>query len=145
MLAPAGRRDQHLAMDDDLAPWLSQFLGRRGASSGTVHRVDGDLLRLVAAINIPAKVVEATATIPLGKGMAGAAWERSAPVFTCDLPNDPSRDIRPGARAVGARAAVAFPIGEPVRAVVGVAWMDALDLDDAAVAAIMADAGDFPG
>ncbi len=132
-------------MDDDLAQWLSRFLARHGATSGTVHQVDGDVLRLAAAVNIPPKVQELTAVIPLGKGMAGLAWERSAPVSTCDLQDDPSSDIRPGAKAVAARAAIAFPIGEPVRAVVGVAWMEAFNLDDTAIAVILADAVEYPG
>jgi hypothetical protein len=62
-----------------------------------------------------------------------------------DLHEDRSGDIRPGAKAVGALAAVAFPLGEPVRAVVGAAWMVEKPLDDAAAAAIAADAADYPG
>ena len=134
-----------MADDDVLDGWLRRFLGRHGAVSGTVHVVAGDHLRLAAAVNIPPKVQEVTAEIPLGKGMAGLAWQRGEPVSTCNLQDDGSGDIRPGAKAVGARAAVAFPIGEPVRAVVGAAWLEERDLDDpAAVAAVSGDAGDFP-
>ncbi len=137
-------------MDDDVAAWLRAFLARHGGSSGTVHLVDGDggageTMRLVAAVNIPPKVQELTRVIPRGRGMGGLAWERARPVATCDLQTDATGDIRVGARAVDAHAAVAFPVGAPVRAVVGIAWADPRDLDDAATAAVAADVSDFPG
>src|SRR5688572_23769152 len=47
--------------DDVLDGWLRGFLDRHGAVSGTVHVVDGDLLRLAAAVNIPPPVQEVTA------------------------------------------------------------------------------------
>ncbi len=131
-------------MDDALTAWLQRFLDRHGAASGTVHLIDGDVMRLAAAVNIPPKVQEITAAIPRGKGMGGLAWERGAPVFSCNIQDDRTGDVRPGARAVSAKAAVAFPHGAPMRAVVGIAWMEERDLDDASVAAITADAADFP-
>ena len=132
------------ALDPALSAWLHGFLARHGATSGTVHVVDGDVLRMAAAVGIPPKVQEVTAVIPYGKGMAGLAWERDRPVSTCNLQEDRSGDVKPGAKAVGAAAAIAFPLGTPVRAVVGIAWMDTRDLDDAAVEAITATAADFP-
>ena len=132
--------------DPILEAWLRGFLGRHAAHTGTVHVVQGDALLIAAAINIPQPVIDKTAVIPMGKGMAGLAWERGKPVFTCNLPEDTSGDIRPGAKAVGAAAAIAFPLGEPVRAVVGIAWMSPKDLDDTSVASITDDAAcDFPG
>jgi len=131
-------------MDAMLEQWLRDFLGRHAGASGTVHVVHGDVLEIAAAVNIPPKVIEVTAKIPLGKGMAGLAWERGRAVSTCNLQEDKTGDVKPGAKAVGARAAIAFPVGEPVRAVVGIAWMDERDLDDAEVARVTADAGDYP-
>src|SRR5262245_14999420 len=123
-------------MDSMLEQWLRDFLGRHDGASGTVHVVRGDVLEIAAAHNIPPPVIEVTAKIPIGKGMAGLAWERGRAVSTCNLQEDTSGDVRPGAKAVGAHAAIAFPIGEPVRAVVGIAWMDERDLDDDAVARV---------
>jgi hypothetical protein len=128
--------------------WLRDVIARHGGTSGTVHVVSesGERLELVAAHNIPEKVKELTREIPLGKGMAGLAWQRGQPVATCNLQEDRSGDVRPGAKAVGAKAAVAFPIGEPVRAVAGIAWMEERELDDAGAAAIAAEAAEsFPG
>jgi len=131
-------------MDADLEAWLRGYLDRHGATSGTVHVVDGDVMRLVAAVNIPPKVQEVTAVIPKGKGMGGLAWEQGRPVATCNLQDDNTGAIRPGAKAVGAKAAIAFPIGDPVRLVVGIAWMEEKDLDDAEVRRIVGDARDLP-
>ena len=44
--------------------------------------------------------------------MAGLAWLRGEPVSTCDLATDATGDVRPGARAVAAQAAVAVPVFE---------------------------------
>ena len=106
--------------------WLEAALAEHGAFAGTVHvrRLD-DLLHLVAAVNIPESVQAAVLTVPLGKGMAGLAWARGVPVQTCNLQTDTTGDIRPGARAVDAQAAVALPVtgdGGEVRAVVGFAF-----------------------
>jgi L-methionine (R)-S-oxide reductase len=116
--------------------WLKSFLGEHGAVAGTVHERRGDALLLSAAVNIPPLVVRATETIPKGKGMAGLAWERNRAVATCNLKTDETGDVRPGAKAVDAQAALAIPVrgadGE-VRAVVGIAFMGERDFDDAAL------------
>ena len=81
---------------------------------------------MAAAVNIPPKVVEVTQRIPHGKGMAGLALSRDEPVQTCNLKADESGDVRPGAKAVNANAAVALPVHNAqgqVRAVVGIAFM----------------------
>jgi hypothetical protein len=134
-------------MDDPaLTTWLRGLLDRHGAVAGTVHVVTGELLAIAAAINIPPKVVAVTARIPLGKGMAGLAWERDAPISTCNLKADASGAVAPGARAVDARAAVALPVHHDatVRAIVGLAWADERDLPDSFLASIGSDAESMP-
>jgi L-methionine (R)-S-oxide reductase len=143
-LRPTGGAINMPTMDDRVADWLRRFLDRHGGSSGTVHVIQGDALHLAAAVNIPQKVQDVTRVIPRGRGMAGLAWERGKPVSTCNLKEDATGDVRPGAKAVDATAAVAFPVGTPVRAVVGIAWHEERDLDDAAVAVVTADAADLP-
>ena len=113
----------------DLNPAHQQFLEslleRLGGVAGTVHEQRGDDLYLTAAQNIPPPVVAIVAHVPRGKGMAGVAQVKKEPVQTCNLQTDDSGTIKPGAKAVGAQAAIALPVlrddGE-VRAVVGVAW-----------------------
>lgn len=119
---------------------LQAFLDRHGAVAGSVHRVDDGLLHLIAQVNLPPPVVRVTQRIPRGKGMAGLAWSRGVPVQTCDLATDDSGDVRPGARAVDAGAAVAIPVGEPVRGVVGAAFPRTGDLPDALVQTLVEEA-----
>jgi L-methionine (R)-S-oxide reductase len=118
---------------ETLEIWLKGFLGEHGGIAGTVHERDGDLLRLRAAVNIPPPVVKLTETIPKGKGMAGLAWERDKAVAVCNIKSDASGDVRPGAKAVDAQAALAIPVREAdgeVRAVVGIAFSGEREFSD---------------
>ncbi len=130
----------------DLA-WLTEALSAAGATAGSVHRWDGALLRLTAAVRLPPPVQRAVATVPAGKGMAGLAYSRRAPVLTCDLKTDDTGDVRPGARAVDAHAAVALPVldgGGAVRAVVGFAFSHGDALSEATLARLSGQAARLP-
>jgi L-methionine (R)-S-oxide reductase len=104
--------------------------------AGTVHLLEDGVLKIAAAINIPPPVVRATEQIPKGKGMAGLAWERDEVVSTCNLKTDQTGDVRPGAKAVDAQAALAIPVRTAegsLRAVVGLAFLGERDFDTAAL------------
>lgn len=134
-------------MSEEAERWLKEFIARHGAVAGTVHAVAGEVLALRAAVNIPPPVVVVTQSIPSGKGMAGLAWERDAPVHTCNLKSDETGDVRPGARAVDASAAVALPVhgeGGAVRGVVGIAWTGERTITESELAALGADAEAAP-
>ena len=123
-LAPAKARHYVPAVATDA--WLKTFLSDHGGIAGTVHVLQGDLLKLASSVNIPPPVVKVTEIIPKGKGMAGLAWERDEVVATCNLKSDTSGDVRPGAKAVDAQAALAIPVraaSGSLRAVVGIAFM----------------------
>lgn len=110
--------------------WLEDYIRDAGAVAGTVHRTHPGGLKLSAAHNIPPRVQDVVAFVPEGKGMAGQALVTRQPVFTCNLKDDPSATVRPGARAVDAQAAIALPIAAPsgdIAAVVGVAYADGRD------------------
>lgn len=118
--------------DGDLEQWLRSYLQTHGGVAGTVHLRGTGPLELKAQVNIPPKVQEIVREIPRGKGMAGLAWERDEPVHTCNLKTDTSGDVRPGAKAVDANAAVAIPIHDEkgqIRGVVGIAYMGERDLE----------------
>jgi L-methionine (R)-S-oxide reductase len=134
-------------LDEATNEWLRALLGRHKAVAGTVHVVRGDMLTIAGAINIPPKVQEVTATIPIGKGMAGLAWQHDKPIQTCNLKDDNTGAVKPGAKAVDAKAAVALPIHDgsgTVRAVVGLAWMHDNELTKAELDAIANDASSLP-
>ncbi len=121
-------------MSDELNQWLAAYVRDNGGVAGTIHLREraGDL-QLRASVNIPPKVVEVVGVIPRGKGMAGLAWERDEPVTTCNLKTDETGDVRPGAKAVDANAAVAIPIHDAeggIRGVVGIAYMGERDMTE---------------
>ena len=137
----------HEGMDERFTAWLRDFLSRHRAIAGSVHVVTGDHLAIAAAHNLPPKVIELTAMIPLGKGMAGLAWQHDKPIQTCNLKDDNSGAVRPGAKAVDAKAVVAMPIHDgagKVRAVVGLAWMHDNELSTDELAAIVGDTITLP-
>jgi len=129
--------------------WLSEFLRAHGGVAGTVHRVvAADLMELDAAVNIPPPVQAATRQIPVGKGMAGIAMAEDRCVSTCNLREDQSGAVKPGAKAVGAGAAVAFPVHDAagkVRAVVGIAWQEERALGEDEVRALQREGEALPG
>jgi hypothetical protein len=128
--------------------WLEKFLTDHGGIAGTVHRRSApDELALVAAVRIPPPVQQIVAKVPRGKGMAGLALERNQPVSTCNIQSDRSGDVRPGARAVDAQAAVALPVvdakGE-VRAVVGIAYAGEKTMSELELAELGRSASSLP-
>ena len=143
MLGSSTTKDQGMiygTMDKsiELEHWLQSFLTKYNGAAGTIHLFENGGLRLATAINIPPQVQQVVAWVPSGKGMAGLALERKEPVQTCNLQEDNSGNVKPGAKAVNAQAAVAVPVSDGaagVRAVVGIAFSHAheftrVELDD---------------
>src|SRR3954467_12202321 len=112
----------------DRQAWLENFVDTSGGLAGPVHMATTpDELTLAAAVRIPEPVKQIVQRVPRGKGMAGLALERDEPISTCNIKTDTTGQVRPGARAVDARAGVALPVHDAagkVRAVVGVAFTD---------------------
>ena len=132
----------------DLNAWLSDFLARNGGVSGTLHLYEDGGLRLASAVNIPEKVQQIVAWVPNGKGMAGLALQRGVPIDTCNLKEDNTGAVKPGAKAVDAKAAVAIPVKDAagaVRAVVGIAFPDERTFTDSDLAALTQSAATLPG
>lgn len=104
-------------------------------------------MRLSSSVNIPPPVVKVTEAIPKGKGMAGLAWERDKIVSTCNLKEDQTGDVRPGAKAVDAQAALAIPVRTAaggLRAVVGIAFLGERNFSDQELAVFEASAATLP-
>ena len=112
------------------------------ADSGTIHMIGADgLLHLQAATSgFPEPVLAAIRTIPVGKGMAGLAVERRAPVDSCNIQTDASGDVRPGARATDLGGAIVVPIfrGDEVIGALGIANRAERIFDEAEIADLMA-------
>jgi L-methionine (R)-S-oxide reductase len=121
---------------------LTEFIARNAGVAGSVHLRRGEQLVLAASHNLPASVREATAVVPSGKGMAGLAMQHGEPIQTCNLRTDSTGNVQPGARAVGASAAVALPVrsaDRDVRAVVGIAFGEEREISEAEIARLQAE------
>jgi hypothetical protein len=128
----------------DMDVWLERFLAEQGGVSGTVHLNDNGTLKLASAVNIPEKVRQIVAVVPNGKGMAGLALQRGEPIHTCNLKEDASGSVKPGAKAVDAQAAVAIPVRDQqgaIHAVVGIAFREAREWSEEQLRAITTAAG----
>ncbi|MSR29418.1 MAG: GAF domain-containing protein [Phycisphaerales bacterium] len=124
---------------------LELVVAKCKADSGTLHRMGSDgLLHLDAIVGqFPPPVMDAIRTIPVGKGLAGLAAQRRAPVTVCNLQTDMSGDVRPGAKATGLEGAITVPclIGSDSAALVGVlgiASRSPREYSDSESAALMA-------
>lgn len=132
----------------DLEQWLQQFLAQHQGTAGTIHLVENNGLKLTVAINIPPAVQQIVAWVPKGKGMAGLAFEQNVPIHSCNLKEDTSGTIKPGARAVNAQAAVAVPVTDQagvVFAVIGIAFPTAHEFTPSELNDLMASASTLRG
>jgi L-methionine (R)-S-oxide reductase len=133
--------DQQLsaAASDDEA--LAHIVDHFAADSGTIHFVEADGLLHLAAVTLgmPDAVLATIQRIPVGKGMAGLAVERRAPVDACNIQTDTSGDVRPGARATALSGAIVVPIfrGDDVVGALGVANRSERSFSDKEIADLM--------
>lgn len=112
--------------DDALLRVLELVLNQFKCVTGTLHTLDraSGLLVLRAQRGIPAVIMDKVARIPVGKGMAGLAAERRAPVQVCNLQTDASGVAKPGARETQMEGSIAAPMlvdQSIVRGVIGIA------------------------
>lgn len=103
---------------------LGQVLEHTECPVGTLHLTEANgELALVAQEGLPPPVAEIIARIPIGKGMAGIAAERREPVQVCNLQEDTSGVVRPGAKLTRMEGSIACPLlhDQRVHGVLGVA------------------------
>lgn len=104
---------------------LDEVLRHFGGSVGTLHGLDAasDSLVLLAERGLPPALRPKVERIPVGKGMAGLAAERRAPVQVCNLQTDPSGVARPSARETQVAGSITVPLldGGALRGTLGIA------------------------
>jgi L-methionine (R)-S-oxide reductase len=118
----------------DLDALLERILANLDAVVGTIHGVEKDSGELVmrAARGLPAELADKVQRIPPGKGLAGLAALRRAPVDVCNLQTDQSGQAKPAARSAGVAGSIAVPmlVGDELRGVLGVALDEPHEFDD---------------
>lgn len=132
------------ALEDALRATLEHF----GCQAGTVHVLEEGVLKLRANIGIPPQVAAIVETVVVGKGIAGLAAERKAPVTICNLQTDTSGQARPGARLTGMEGSLAVPMldeGGGLHGVLGIAKSEAYDWPEAETQQVLAVAAAFAG
>jgi L-methionine (R)-S-oxide reductase len=97
---------------EDWSDFLNRVTDAFGCSTGTLHRLDpaDHHLKLVAHRGIPPQLMPVIQSIPVGKGIAGAAAERREPVELCNLQTDTSGVAKPGARQTQVQGSLAVPV-----------------------------------
>jgi len=110
-------------------------------STGTLHRLDptDNLLKLVVQRGVPEQLLPVIATIPIGKGIAGAAAERLEPVELCNLQADLGGVAKEGARQTNVKGSLAVPClhqGQ-LRGTLGIGLMMPHEFTDAEKARLM--------
>lgn len=96
----------------DWENFLAAVVAEFGCTTSTLHRLDaGDgHLKLVASLRIPPPLIPVIQSIPVGKGIAGVAAERQAPVELCNLQTDTSGVAKEGAKTTQVQGSLAVPV-----------------------------------
>ena len=119
---------------------LSEILRAFDCTTGTLHVWDAgqNVLAVVAHQGIPDFLLPKMSLIPIGKGMAGIAAERRAPVQVCNLQTDDSGVARPSARDTKMEGSLAIPLlhAEHLYGTLGIAKPVPYDFSDAEIKAL---------
>ncbi|NBV85226.1 MAG: GAF domain-containing protein [Verrucomicrobia bacterium] len=107
--APLPESLVHLLQAAPLHEALQAVLTHFDCQAGTWHTLSGSSLHLKAACHIPPPVLAMIQDVPVGKGIAGLAAERVAPVSLCNLQTDTTGQARPQAKATGMEGSLAVP------------------------------------
>jgi L-methionine (R)-S-oxide reductase len=96
----------------DWSAQLQDVLSQFDCLTGTLHRLDpaDGMLKLLASARIPEHLLPVISSIPVGKGIAGAAAERREPVELCNLQTDNSGVARPAAKQTQVQGSIAVPM-----------------------------------
>jgi putative methionine-R-sulfoxide reductase with GAF domain len=96
----------------DWSEFLSSVAGAFDCITATLHRLDpaDQQLKMVAYQGIPPQIMPMIQSIPVGKGIAGAAAERRAPVELCNLQTDTSGVAKPDAKQTKVQGSLAVPV-----------------------------------
>jgi|SRR5689334_16285235 len=89
---------------------LEEIIRQFQADTGSIHLLEDGVLMLKAQVGLPPHIAEIVSRVPIGKGMAGLAFERNEPVSSCNIQSDQSGSVRPGAKDTGVNGAIVVPI-----------------------------------
>ena len=112
---------------------LERLVEELEANVGTIHGVEasGNLI-LLASLGLGEEMTARVKVIPPGKGLAGLAAQRLAPVDICNLQTDATGQAKPAAKQTGALASIAVPmlVEGKLRGVLGIALSEEHEFDE---------------
>lgn len=131
-------QDADLSSEESVREILATVLDAFECVTGTIHLLseESQMLELVAQQGIPPVLLDKVSSIPIGKGIAGAAAQQQGPVQICNLQTDTSGVAKPDAKKTDVAGSVAVPImqGEVLRGTIGIGKTVPYDFTDAEVA-----------
>jgi putative methionine-R-sulfoxide reductase with GAF domain len=121
----------------DVVDWqalLTGIIADFDCVTGTLHRFDptDQHLKLVAQQGIPEVLMPVVQSIPIGKGIAGAAAQTRQPVEMCNLQTDTSGVAKPGAKQTQVQGTLAVPVldGDRLCGTLGIGKMVPYDFSE---------------
>lgn len=128
MNATAVRLPAAGSSDSEWSEFLDSIIAAFECTTGTLHRFDpvDKHLKLVASRRIPEVLMPVVQSIPIGKGIAGAAAQRREPVEICNLQTDTSGVAKPGAKQTQVQGSLAVPVldGDRLCGTLGIGKME---------------------
>lgn len=135
-----------LPTTEDWSEFLNSVAGDFDCITATLHRLDpaDQHLKMVAYQGIPPQIMPMIQSIPVGKGIAGAAAERLAPVELCNLQTDTSGVAKPDAKQTKVQGSLAVPVMDDDRlcGTLGIGKVVPYDFSEAEKAKLMEIAAD---
>jgi L-methionine (R)-S-oxide reductase len=135
-----------LPTTEDWSEFLNSVAGDFDCITATLHRLDpaDQHLKMVAYQGIPPQIMPMIQSIPVGKGIAGAAAERLAPVELCNLQTDTSGVAKPDAKQTKVQGSLAVPVmdGDRLCGTLGIGKVVPYDFSEAEKAKLMEIAAD---
>jgi L-methionine (R)-S-oxide reductase len=123
---------------------LVRVISEFGCQTGTLHRFDpsDQHLKLVAQQGIPEVLKPVIQSIPIGKGIAGAAAQTRQPVEMCNLQTDTSGVAKPGAKQTQVQGSLAVPVldGDRLCGTLGIGKMVPYDFTEEEKERLLAEA-----
>jgi L-methionine (R)-S-oxide reductase len=100
---------------------LRLILKHFACDSGSIHKLgeDGNLHLKASGPGMPDVVLDKIRVIPVGKGMAGMCVERNDVVYSCNIQQDSSENVQPGAKQSGLQGSIVLPIRAAAEKAVG--------------------------
>jgi putative methionine-R-sulfoxide reductase with GAF domain len=140
--SPADASLPEVPATSDWQNFLERVIADFGCATGTLHRLDPEdqHLKLLAHRGIPPQLMPIIASIPIGKGIAGAAAERRAPIEMCNLQTDTSGVAKPGALQTQVQGTLAVPAldGEKLCGTLGIGKLEPYSFTDEEKTRLMA-------